>query len=496
MVQKHYDVVIVGAGIAGATLAYALSTITSKTRPAPLSIALLERSLAEPDRIVGELLQPSGVASLQAIGMEQCLEGIDAIPVQGYCVAKSGELVHIPYPDAREGRSFHHGKFVQSLRAKARQGPGVETIEATVTDLVECEHTGRVIGVRARPANQASRDGGEEGTAEEKGKGDEEKDAYFADLVVIADGCFSNFRTSVMRAARKSSTRSHFVGVVLNDAHLPMPHHGTVCLVKGHGPVLLYQIGEHDTRMLVDIKAPLPSNLKAHILHEIVPSLPSSLHVPIHEALERDRLRRMPNSFLPSVEQGHSSSKEGVILIGDAWNMRHPLTGGGMTVALNDVVILSRMLGGTLDYKNWDRMSDMLHQWHWARKPLSATVNILSVALYDLFGADEEALAVLQRGCFKYFECGGDCVRGPVSLLSGIAPSPSLLAYHFFSVAFYAIWVMFTHPRPVGASSLEKPVLVAPSVLEYPGLFLKSFQVFWTACIVFGPLLWTEIRWW
>lgn len=29
----------------------------------------------------------------------------------------------------------------------------------------------------------------------------------------------------------------------------------------------------------------------------------------------------------------------GVLLLGDAYNMRHPLTGGGMSVALNDVLI-------------------------------------------------------------------------------------------------------------------------------------------------------------
>lgn len=31
----------------------------------------------------------------------------------------------------------------------------------------------------------------------------------------------------------------------------------------------------------------------------------------------------------------------------------------------------------------------------------------------------DEELAVLRTGCFKYFERGGDCVEGPVSLLSG-----------------------------------------------------------------------------
>jgi squalene monooxygenase len=100
----------------------------------------------------------------------------------------------------------------------------------------------------------------------------------------------------------------------------------------------------------------------------------------------------MPNSFLPPVEQGGRHSKEGVILLGDAWNMRHPLTGGGMTVALNDVVILSQLLCEVQNFGRWDQISDVLHRWHWARKPLSSTINILSVALYDLFGADGESV--------------------------------------------------------------------------------------------------------
>ena len=33
-------------------------------------------------------------------------------------------------------------------------------------------------------------------------------------------------------------------------------------LIKGHGPALLYQIGQHDTRILIDVKSPLPSDLK------------------------------------------------------------------------------------------------------------------------------------------------------------------------------------------------------------------------------------------
>jgi len=397
--------------------------------------------------------------------------------VHGYCVAKAGQNVHIPYPDRVEGRSFHHGRFIMALREKAKKAPGVDVIEATVNELIECPFTKRVLGVRA------TRQG--------------EKESFFADLVVVADGCFSNFRSAVMGgAATKSATRSHFVGTILEDVRLPIPQHGTVCLVRGNGPVLLYQIGEHDTRMLVDVRAPLPSDLKAFILSNIVPQLPASLHTSIHTALSEDRLRRMPNSFLPPTEQGGAHTKEGTFLLGDAWNMRHPLTGGGMTVAFNDVVLLTELLSEVRDLHDWQEISRVLHSWHWRRKGLSATINILSVALYDLFGAEDEALEVLRTGCFKYFERGGECIHGPVSLLSGIAPSPLLLANHFFSVALYSIWVMFTHARPVQEPGKEKPIQAIPRPDEYPGLAVKAVYVLWTACVVFGPLLWTEIRWW
>jgi squalene monooxygenase len=99
----------------------------------------------------------------------------------------------------------------------------------------------------------------------------------------------------------------------------------------------------------------------------------------------------MPNSFLPPLEQGTTYTKEGVVLLGDSWNMRHPLTGGGMTVAFHDVVVLSEMLRDMINHghtlSDWECVKDVLHLWFWKRKELSATVNVLSIALYDLFGA-------------------------------------------------------------------------------------------------------------
>ena len=48
-------------------------------------VLLLERDLQQPDRIVGELLQPGGVLALQRLGLQDCVTGIDAQNVSCWC---------------------------------------------------------------------------------------------------------------------------------------------------------------------------------------------------------------------------------------------------------------------------------------------------------------------------------------------------------------------------------------------------------------------------
>lgn len=149
-VHHDADIVIVGAGIIGCAAAVAFG---QQGR----SVVLLERSLKEPDRIVGELLQPGGVRALETLGIRDCLEGIDAIRVEGYEVIYYGEEVRIPYPENAdgmenekkrpEGRSFHHGRFIQKLRAAAMRTPNVTVVESTVTDTIKNGWTGQILGV-------------------------------------------------------------------------------------------------------------------------------------------------------------------------------------------------------------------------------------------------------------------------------------------------------------------------------------------------------------
>ena len=82
-------------------------------------VLVLEKSLEQPDRIVGELLQPGGYLMLKRLGLESCVEGIDAQRVEGYAIIKNGRDACVQYPtegfdEDVAGRSFHHGRCVPS----------------------------------------------------------------------------------------------------------------------------------------------------------------------------------------------------------------------------------------------------------------------------------------------------------------------------------------------------------------------------------------------
>ncbi|RJE24097.1 squalene [Aspergillus sclerotialis] len=465
------DVLIIGAGILGCALAV---TLSKQGR----SVLLLENSLKEPDRIVGELMQPGGAQALEQLGLRDCLEDIDSIRVHGYRVSYHGNPVNLEYPKDTpssprpEGRSFHHGRFVMKLRQAALACPNVTVVETKVTDLVTCSHTSQVLGVECVTKDS--------------------RDCYFAHLTVVSDGCHSKFRKAYHPYIPKA--RSKFWGLEMRDAKLPSPGYGHV-IVGDVPPILIYQIGTHETRILMDIPEGLPSasvqngGVKGHLRNAVLPSLPECTRPAFLDALENSPLRSMPNSFLPSSR----NKTRGLMILGDALNMRHPLTGGGMTVALNDVVLLRELLSPEKvpNLADTSKVLNQLSNFHWRRKNFSSVINILAQALYSLFAADgktlisippitkltkiDDNLRALQRGCFRYFQIG--MAGEPMGLLGGLLQQPFVLFRHFFTVAFLSLWVVLK----------EWPIYLAPVAI------LRCIMVFWTACVVIFPYMLWEV---
>lgn len=238
-----------------------------------------------------------------------------------------------------------------------------------------------------------------------------------APLVVIADGCFSNFRKSLLSA--NVSVSSHFVGLVLKNVHLMRANFAEVVLTRT-GPILIYQLDPNgqrrctlllsgrvrrradcpvdggvrgraaETRMLVDVPAPPPSigngDMARYLLSAVAPELPVYLQQPFCDAVADGPIRQMPNSFLPPC----APLRSGLIVLGDAFNMRHPLTGGGMTVAFCDLLIWRSLLARIPDLRDDRAIVKAVRTYHWRRKRSHAfVVNVLAQALYPIFAAND-----------------------------------------------------------------------------------------------------------
>lgn len=72
----------------------------------------------------------------------------------------------------------------------------------------------------------------------------------------------------------------------------------------------------------------------------------------------------MPNRSMPASPY----PTPGALLMGDAFNMRHPLTGGGMTVALSDIVVLRDLLKPLHDLHDASALCRYLESFYTLRK--------------------------------------------------------------------------------------------------------------------------------
>ena len=465
------------------------------------------------DRIVGELLQPGGLRVLERLGLGDCAkEGIDSVPVRGYSVFKTdGTELPLSYPaadpagtraylgmdqfkavddtkdcdaqtpaadgslpppripdDGRPlGRSFHNTRFVDNLRAACIAEPNVHFQEGTAKQLVTepCKAAGpgkqRITGVT---------------WADKSGQ----SHTVMAPLTVVADGIWSNFRRRMTPS--RASTVSYFVGYVLHHpAHaspLPRRYHGHVVLADPT-PVLLYQISSTETRILVDTGNKLPSTttgeMQKFMLEVTLPQLPEGLRDAFREAVTTQQPKSMPNRGLAATPD---PLHVGGLLLGDSFNMRHPLTGGGMTVCLKDVEMFLRALevycpGGAADLADLPRITKAVKAFQKDRAAHASTVNVLAYALYRVFSrpaADDGSRQQFRDACFDYLACGGARTAGPIGLLSALTPFPWVLASHFFFVASHA---------------MRDALLPLPT----PGKLRRAYNILHVACIIIMPQL-------
>lgn len=424
-----FDIIVIGAGVAGGVFA--------ASQPKETRILVIERDLAEQDRIVGELMQPGGIAALKHLCLEHLLEGIDAKKIEGYCLINGTQKFTINYNDVQDGIrgvGLRNGKFISNIRKELMSRENITLIQGNVTQLLE--ENNKIIGI------SYTQDDGSEHTQHAK-------------LTIVSDGPMSILRDKLSKVNKEIT--SYFMGLELKDLTLEFPTYGHMILT-GDFPILVYPTHENTYRILIDSpgdKAPRIGKKSLKKLKDsVVHLLPEEMKPSFLDAIEKQQFKVMPNHSM----KGQAFRMKGAALLGDSLNMRHPLTGGGMTAAFNDIICLNKSLKN-VDYQDETKLEEAICTYYLQRGEGVETLNILANSLYKVF-LDK----ALKNACFEYMKKGGEQATGPLSILSGINNNKKYLLKHFYRVATQHPLHFVIHPKKQirlykNASKIIRPIV-------------------------------------
>jgi 2-polyprenyl-6-methoxyphenol hydroxylase-like FAD-dependent oxidoreductase len=348
------DVVIAGAGPAGATLAILLGR-------AGLSVELYDAHRFPRDKPCGEGIMPAGVAVLERLGLRDAVGGQPLATVRYHGFGLTAEA---PFPSrlgrapvALAQRRLHLDSV---LVAAARATPNVRVFEgAPVEGAVRAQ--GRAIGLRV---------GG---------------DLRRAGLVVGADGSQSAVRATLglerpAPATGRVGVRMHF------KLAAPGPDRLEIFVGRGHelyvaplpdGELLLAALGPHDA---------LAGGARAALARWCAEE-------PLLAAwLEGATPVTAPAGRAPVARRARAGFAPGAVLLGDAAEARDPLTAGGIAHALCTAERLAAIVPHALTegdrwLSRFDRERRRLLRSHgWLTRALVALVSRPALARATLAG--------------------------------------------------------------------------------------------------------------
>ncbi|KAF8819517.1 putative Squalene monooxygenase [Cardiosporidium cionae] len=478
MLKKNsFDLIIVGAGLTGCTLALEV------TRRYGFKVLLIEKQWGDSnvERIVGELMQPGGMRVLEEFGLHDIIQNeIDAVPHFGYVMELPqqgngpNEKLVLRYPEKYPASfkesfgfmplqaksvhpmgkalseeiikkfcdpqfsqaemprafAFHNYSLLKRLRERCSKNMLITCIRGNVINFVEdrskpftstkISNLEKVIGVIYQEeaiesgSTDATSSPDDKGRSAAKSSNSKVEHMCYAHLTFLCDGGHTLGLRRSYNDNFKLQKVSSWVGILLTHEQwsTPLSNPGYACvLLLDPSPLLLYQISPTETRCLICVDGDV-SDLTDYLHECILPNLPNELVEPFKKAL-KERKFLVKNSYRLSPS---SSSKLGLLALGDALNMRHALTGCGMTVCLNDVKLVIRIMQ-TVDIRKATASKEMYHLFERQRKSYAGTLNILADALHvtvSLHDGKEEERRALRSACFKYLKKGGFCSAGPI----------------------------------------------------------------------------------
>jgi len=319
------DVIVVGAGPAGATTAFYLAQ-------SGLDVLLLDKSRFPREKVCGDGLTPRAVKTLVGMGISVS-EQDGWVRNKGLRVIGAGKRLELPWPELASypGYGLVRTRLdLDETLARRAQQAGARLLEGvTVTGPVRDERTGRLTGVAAKDT-----DGGEDRT-------------YRARVVVAADG--NSSRLSVAMGLRKRDDRP--LGVAVRTYYRTHRHDDDYLeswldlwdgdrLLPGYGWIFGMGDGTSNVGLgLLNTSAAFGHTDYHALLRKWLKGMPAEWGF-----TEENRTQPIRGAALPMGFNRTPHYYQGLLLVGDAGGMVNPFNGEGIAYAMESGEILARTI--------------------------------------------------------------------------------------------------------------------------------------------------------
>jgi 2-polyprenyl-6-methoxyphenol hydroxylase-like FAD-dependent oxidoreductase len=311
------DVVVVGGGIAGASLAYALAS-------EGLDVTVLEATLEYQDRVRGESMQVWGVQEARNLGVEQVMldAGAHMSPVWKQYVEGVGEAGEIPMammvPGIAGTLNLRHPDACQAL-IDAAEGAGARVVRG-VRDL-------RLTPGRAVAVSFAT------DVAHEMTTG----------LVVGADGRASSVRKQTAIKLERQEPINYIAGLLV-DGLDDVPEDYDVMVGEGDLFFIMFHQGDGRARVYL---CPGLSGQHRFSGHDAARNFLAACSLSCYPLAEvvAGATPAGPCATYPGDDTWTATPYEqGVVLIGDSAGHNDPVVGQGLSIALRDARIVRDLI--------------------------------------------------------------------------------------------------------------------------------------------------------
>ncbi len=320
--ERQADVIVVGAGPAGASTAFHLAQ-------AGADVLLLEKAAFPRDKICGDGLTPRAVKQL--IGMGFDLDEPGWQKNNGLRIVGAGHRLELPWPDLASFPPYGAVRTrmdLDELLARHAEKAGARLMERTSVTGPVLDATGRVVGVTAKPVDDRGRRTGEEIT-------------YRAPTVVACDGVSSRLATAMGLVRRENRPMA-----VAVRAYYRTPRHddpwmeswlelwdgppGQSNLLPGYG--WIFGLGDGTANVglgILNTSAAFQSVDYKDLLTRWLANTPEEWGF-----REENRVGRIGSAALPMGFNRKPHYTRGMLLVGDSGGMVNPFNGEGIDYAL------------------------------------------------------------------------------------------------------------------------------------------------------------------